>query len=184
MKIFFDTEFTQLVPDTTLVSIGMVADNGKEFYAELTDYNQNLVDDWIQEHVLGNLLFNDREPFAERIGALQFVKADTARVGLELQRWLNEFDTVNLWSDCMHYDMVLFQGLFGGAFSVPSHVNYIGFDISTVMQMFGLDPDISREAFIDRPIDGIKHNALYDARVIQACYHKLQRNRDSYKIVL
>ena len=36
MNIFFDTEFTGLRKDTTLISIGMIAENGKTFYAELT----------------------------------------------------------------------------------------------------------------------------------------------------
>lgn len=184
VKCFFDCEFTQLVPNTTLVSIGIVADNGKEFYAETTDYDQSLVNEWIEENVLENLLLNDFDIVNETVGALTMVKDTTEKVGLKLQEWLNTFDKVEMWSDVMHYDMYLFQGLMGGAFSVPSHVDYIGYDIATVMKMFGLDPDLSREAFIDRPIEGIKHNSLYDARVIQACYSKLQRNRDKYKIVL
>lgn len=39
MKIFFDTEFTGLHKDTTLVSIGMVSEDNRQFYAELTDYD-------------------------------------------------------------------------------------------------------------------------------------------------
>lgn len=184
MKCFFDTEFTSLVPHTTLISIGIVADNGKEFYAETTDYDNLLVDSWIEEHVISNLLLNDFDVFNEQIGALRMVKDTTFKVGMHLVEWLKQFDKVEMWSDVMHYDMYLFQAIFGGAFGVPKHVDYIGYDIATVMKMFGLDPDFSREAFIDRPIEGIKHNSLYDARVIQACYRKLQRNRDKYKIVL
>ena len=37
MKIFFDTEFTGLHKNTTLISIGLVAENGKKFYAEFND---------------------------------------------------------------------------------------------------------------------------------------------------
>lgn len=183
-KCFFDTEFTQLVPNTTLISIGIVAENGKEFYAETTDYDRALVDGWIEENVLANLLLNDFDEVNEQVGALTMVKGDSEMVGLQLQAWLNSFDKVEMWSDVMHYDMYLFQGLLGGAFGVPSHVDYIGYDISTVMKMLNLDPDMSREAFIDKPIEGVKHNSLYDARVIQACYHKLQRNRDKYKLML
>ena len=35
MKIFFDTEFTGLVQNTKLISIGMVDENGRAFYAEM-----------------------------------------------------------------------------------------------------------------------------------------------------
>ncbi len=34
MNIYFDTEFTGLHKNTTLISIGMIAENGRTFYAE------------------------------------------------------------------------------------------------------------------------------------------------------
>ena len=39
MKVFFDTEFTGLHQNTTLLSIGLVAENGRSFYAEFMDYD-------------------------------------------------------------------------------------------------------------------------------------------------
>lgn len=41
MNIFFDTEFTGLHKNTTLISIGCVDENGRTFYAELTDYDES-----------------------------------------------------------------------------------------------------------------------------------------------
>lgn len=184
MKVFFDTEFTSLRPDTTLMSIGLVSDDNKEFYAELTDYDENQVEDWVREHVIGNFMFNDFDPFVNELGSVTLVKGNTGEVERQLTAWLSQYDNVKLWSDCCHYDMVLFQGIFGGAFSVPEHVLYIPFDICTVMEMVGIDPDISREAFIDEPIEGIKHNALYDAKVIRACYDKLRKNQHKYLSML
>jgi hypothetical protein len=35
-KIFFDTEFTGLHQGTTLISIGLISECGKTFYAEFT----------------------------------------------------------------------------------------------------------------------------------------------------
>ena len=185
MRIFWDTEFTGLHKDTTLISLGMVADNGKEFYAEFTDFDPWQVDDWVQEHVLDNLLFNEvEEPFVRILGAETFVKGDIHHIRTALEDWLNRFDMIELWSDCHHYDVVLLQGIFGGAFSIPDHIYYIPFDISTAFKVYGIDPDISREAFIDSPISGEKHNSLYDARVIQACYEKLRRNKYKYQLML
>lgn len=184
MKLFWDTEFTGLKKDTSLISLGMVSDNEKEFYAEFTDYNQNQVDGWIQENVIANLLFPAAEPFVNTVGNITFVKGNSYYVKAHLDVWLSKFKNVELWSDCHHYDVVLFQDLFGGAFSVPEHVYYIPFDICTVMKMLGIDPDISREAFIDTPIEGTKHNSLYDAKVIRACYDKLMRNKAKYQLVL
>jgi hypothetical protein len=36
----------------------------------------------------------------------------------------------------------------------------------------GYDPDISREEFAKYPKE-FKHNAFYDAKIIQLCYNKL-----------
>ena len=41
MKIYFDTEFTGLHKDTTLISIGLVSECGKTFYGECYDYDEN-----------------------------------------------------------------------------------------------------------------------------------------------
>ena len=42
MKLYFDTEFTGLHKNTTLISVGLIAEDGQEFYAEFTDYDITL----------------------------------------------------------------------------------------------------------------------------------------------
>lgn len=44
-RIFFDTEFTGLHKDTSLISIGLVSENGQKFYAEITDYDKSQIND-------------------------------------------------------------------------------------------------------------------------------------------
>lgn len=56
MNLYFDTEFTGLRQNTTLISIGIVAENGEKFYAELIDFDWKQVDDWIKENVLDNFI--------------------------------------------------------------------------------------------------------------------------------
>lgn len=55
MKIFFDTEFSGLHQGTTLISIAMVAEDGRELYCELNDYDKSQIDDWLQDNVIANL---------------------------------------------------------------------------------------------------------------------------------
>lgn len=50
MLIFLDTEFTDFV-DCDLISIGLVDELGREFYAELTDYRQEACSDFVNEVV-------------------------------------------------------------------------------------------------------------------------------------
>ena len=191
-KIFFDTEFTGLHQNTTLISIGLISDCGKTFYAELNDYDKSQVDEWLQNNVIDKLIMS--EP---RIGEDEYYKAARANdnpigndlynsysvqlrgnmetIKNELERWLNQFDQVEIWSDCLAYDWVLFNQIFGHAFNIPKNIYYIPFDICTLFKMKGIDPDISREKYGcgEHYSEMPKHNALWDARVIKMCYDKL-----------
>ena len=58
-RIFLDTEFTGLHKQTTLISIGLISECGKTFYAELTDYDRTQIDEWLLENVIDNLLYSE-----------------------------------------------------------------------------------------------------------------------------
>ncbi len=173
MRVYFDTEFTGLHQRTTLISIGAVSDDGQEFYAEFTDYDEAQVDDWIRENVLAHLRFTENVKRDGPRGVLLdgFV-GDRAYIAPFLGAWLSRWDTVKIWSDCLAYDWVLFCELFGGAFGIPPNVYYIPFDLSTLLKVKGHNPDVNREEFAG--MDGAKHNALHDAKVIRACVQKLE----------
>ena len=162
MKVFFDTEFTGLHANTTLMSIGLVDEEGRTFYAELNDYDKSQVDEWLENNVVANFT-------GENTMNMQQLK-------LELTEWLAVYDSVEIWSDCLAYDWVLFNSIFGTAFDIPKNVYYIPFDICTMMKLKGVDPDINREeyAFGGVPEVAEKHNALWDAKVIRACYENLK----------
>lgn len=174
MKIFFDCEFTGLHKGTTLVSVGLVAENGHTFYAESTDYDYKQIDDWLRENVFKNLRFggNRSTPL------IDFEHYDMCGYNTEirekLEEWLSQFETVEMWGDTLAYDWVLFCELFGGAMDIPKNIYYIPFDISTLLKLEGMDPDYPREE-LGRSVAGVKHNALHDAKVIKACYEKVMR---------
>lgn len=168
MKVFWDCEFSGLHQNTTLISIGCVAESGESIYCELTDYDRSQINEWLQENVIDSLTgvsgLSDKTVFA---------CGDTAHVAKALRSWLENSGEVEMWSDCLAYDWVLFCELFGGAFKIPSNVYYIPFDICTLFQARGMDPDINREEFAGFEGDAAKHNALHDAEIIKACYEKL-----------
>lgn len=177
-RIFFDTEFTGLRQDTSLISIGLVSEDDKAFYAETTDYKMSLVDVWIQKNVVSklHLISNNYSglPTMEQRKELFTIQGTHEQVGIALKKWLAQFDMVEMWSDCLAYDWVLFNELFGGALHIPGNVYYIPFDICTLFKVSKIDPDVSREAFSGM-LDGPKHDSLWDARVIRACYNKMMR---------
>ena len=55
MKIFFDTEFTGLHKNTTLISMGLIDENARTFYAEFSDYDKSQCDNWIKDNVIKHL---------------------------------------------------------------------------------------------------------------------------------
>lgn len=188
MNLYFDTEFTGLHKNTTLISIGIVADDGRVFYGEITDYDKSQVDEWLQENVIDNLYLEEimgkdginpcnivlNEEGNKVLSNDMYVIGTMEQVATELNIWIKRFnEKIKIWSDCLAYDWVLFNHLFGHAFNLPKNIYYIPFDICTLFEIKGIDPDISREEFIGNSIEGAKHNSLYDAKVIKACYERL-----------
>ena len=181
MKIFFDTEFTGLHKNTTLISIGLIAENGKTFYAELTDYDESQVDDWIKKNVIDNLVMKYRDGFYYYItNSETWVKGDKKKIADYLLEWLSQFETVEWVSDVCHYDFVLLIDLlYSHALKMPyGKHNAACHDINQdIAKEFGINEikafDKSREEILEVyevEIDGDKHNALYDAKVIKAIY--------------
>lgn len=168
MKIFFDTEFTGLHQHTTLISIGMVAESGERFYCELDDYDTGQINDWLMENVVKNLWIQQPETVAPP--DVTYVIDNAPGVAEAVAAWLARFEQVEMWSDCLAYDWVLFCELFGGALSIPPNMYYIPFDLATLFKVKGIDPDINREEYAG--LAGHKHNALHDAEMIRACYGK------------
>lgn len=174
-KVFFDTEFTGLHKNTTLISIGLHAENGETFYAELTDYDKSQVDSWIATNVIARLTLPDG--IRDKTYGWT-IKGNKAEVTQFLTEWLSQFEQVEMWSDCLSYDWVLFCDLYGHAFNIPKNVYYIPFDICTLFQAKGINPDINREKYGCGEVysEMPKHNASWDAFVILSCYLKLTRH--------
>ena len=189
MKLFFDAEFTGLHQKTTLISIGVVSEDNRTFYAEFSDYDQSQVDPWIQEYVIARLRFeasldgqdeyyiksrnNPNIPLTKTWNVE--LRGHSSLIGAELGEWLQQygFGRIEIWSDCLAYDWVLFNEIWGGALRIPENISYIPFDICTYFRIMGIDPDINREEFVGITEGIQKHNALWDARIIRDCYEKL-----------
>lgn len=183
MNLYFDTEFTGLHKDTTLISIGIVAENGKKFYAEFTDYDRNQCNDWINENVINNLFLWQIGVTKEFGEDTTYVRGDKEWIFDALGKWLQQFDSVQFVSDVCHYDFVLLIDLFGSAWDLPKNVPPVCHDISQdIARHYGISDaeafDKSREEIVKElcghEIEGRKHNALYDAEVIKAIYNEVK----------
>ena len=178
MRVFFDMEFTGLHQTTTPISIGLISEDGRTFYAEFTDYDKSQIDEWLQENVINNLLTKSYSSGDITSLNTYMVVGNKDFIKTHLTKWLAQFNEVEMWSDCLAYDWVLFCELYGHAFKIPKNIYYIPFDICTLLKVKGYDPDISREEFArfydpSKP----KHNALTDAIVIKLCYERLMKDQ-------
>ena len=201
--VYFDTEFTGLRKDTSLISIGLVSSDGDTFYAEFTDYNFMYVDKWIQHMVIDKL----KHPETVLEGSHWTVEGDTATVREHLWEWLSRYKKdgklIQFVGDVCHYDFVLLVDLLLGdknltAIDLPKEVSPccldINQDIATSIQRMKPD-DVTDEEFNnnfvpvyaafgmsrEELVSGIKsfdgdidkHNALYDAMVIRSIHQNL-----------
>jgi hypothetical protein len=140
MRVFVDTEFTDFI-DCDLISIGLVADDGREFYGERSDFEQETCSQFVRAAVLPQLGADPSRIFTR----------EALRVALLM--WLVQFANEPERVLCFDYggDWELLHDLLDGA---PA-----GWQAHHVGQM--LDPGRMEEYY--REHVG-RHHALVDAR--------------------
>ncbi|MEK0397252.1 3'-5' exoribonuclease, partial [Lactobacillus delbrueckii] len=55
VRYFYDTEFIEDGTTIELISIGIVAEDGREYYAVSTDFDASRANPWVRENVLEKL---------------------------------------------------------------------------------------------------------------------------------
>jgi len=153
MRYFFDTEFYEDGQTIDLISIGMVADDGREFYAINQDAQLHRVSPWVRQHVLPQLpLYGDLWMPAKEIaeGVRQFAQGKP------------EF-----WAYFADYDWVVIAQLFGTMMDLPDHFPKFCMDLKQLAVMKG-NPTLPQQ-------ETGEHNALADARWNQKIYEFLTR---------
>ena len=185
MKLFFDMEFTGLRQNTTPISLGIVSEDGKKFYAEFTDYDESQCNDWIEENVITELLY-DTEKWYEGIADRQ-IQDNKQDISYALKDWLQQFDEIQFVSDVCHYDFVLLIDLLtngGTALDLPENISAVCHDLNMdIARHFHVSDreafDVSREQIIndlcgeEDIVSGDKHNSLYDAEVIRTIWEEI-----------
>ena len=154
MKYFLDTEFMEsgyLFP-ITLLSLGIVAEDGREFYAVNAEADRTLANDWVKQNVIPHL---DSGPLLRHVdighAVLAFVDAGLSKP---------EF-----WGYYSDYDWVVFCQLFGAMVDLPKGWPMYCRDIKQLCVEMG-DPALPKQGKGE-------HNALADARWNKQAYEFL-----------
>ncbi|MBT0565286.1 polyadenylate-specific 3'-exoribonuclease AS [Williamsia sp. CHRR-6] len=98
MRYFYDTEFIEDGRTIELVSIGVVAEDGREFYAVSTEFDPARAGDWVRTNVLGQLpspaskAWQSRRQIRDRL--LEFLTETPGDI--ELWAWIGAYDHVAL----------------------------------------------------------------------------------------
>ncbi len=162
MRFFLDTEFYDrdgALPE--LISIGLVAADGREYYAEDEDWEEHwdhlgyLEDDhWLRKNVRP-YLYQDRKNVKPR----ELIRDD-----------LISFCGANaeFWAWFGAYDWVLVNKLMGGWMKKPRGWPDICHDVATLRRIMGRG-----FAPVRGPDDGPAHHALSDARWTRRVYNEL-----------
>ena len=199
MKLFFDTEFTGLHKNTTLISVGIAAEDGRRFYGVLNDFDRTQCTKWINENVLKGVvedLLSVPLSIENDIGEdgkykdAWIIKGNKRFVSIHLNRWLDwicGYDSIQFVSDVCHYDFVLLIDLItngGTAFDLPGNISPVCHDMNQDIARFYKVTDaeafdMDREQIMndlcgqDYIVKGNKHDAMYDAEVMRAIWREV-----------
>ena len=159
MRFYLDTEFIEAGAEHPiyLVSIGLVSEQGKEYYAESSDFPSNIANSWVREYVFSHLTWKNAKP---RLQIRQEVHEFILDCCGMLSKTKPEF-----WGYYCDYDWVVFCQLFGNMASLPQGWPMYCRDIKQWCDDLG-NPEL--------PIVGKnEHNALIDAHWNYTAWHFL-----------
>lgn len=145
MKYFYDTEFIENGSTIDLVSIGIICEDGRAYYAISKEFDATQADDWVKENVLSKLetdayLYKSRKEIRDDIAV--FIRPDTS-------------SKPQLWGYYADYDHVVLSQLFGRMINLPDHFPMYTRDIKQLCDELG-NPTLPEQK------EG-EHNALADA---------------------
>lgn len=157
-KYFMDSEFYEDGKTIDLISIALVCEDGREYYAISTEFEPGRVSDWVYENVIKSL--PERWPTggspAENYLANLWKSRD--RIRRDILGFCNpeQYGTPEFWAWYADYDWVVFCQLFGTMMDLPKGFPMYCKDIKQFCDAMG-NPRLPEQA------EG-EHNALFDAR--------------------
>lgn len=162
MRYFFDTEFIEDGHTIDLISIGVVCEDGREFYAENRYARLDRANAWVKANVLphlGMVKAHDKQagggitPTQIRDGLLAFVREGDA--------------PPEFWAYYADYDWVVLCQLFGRMLDLPEGWPMLCLDLKQEAIRLG-DPSLPEQT-------STEHHALADARWNAEVFRFLER---------
>jgi len=166
MKFFFDTEFIERGPafPITMLSIGIVGEDGSEYYAINADADHSAANDWVKANVLPHLGDSPPKPLA--------------LIGREIEDFIHDGcgkepyagEKPEFWAYYCSYDWVVLCQSFGTMMDLPDSWPKYCNDLKVELERND-NPKLPKQT-------SQEHNALDDARWTKNGYFWLHRPSD------
>lgn len=150
MKYFLDTEFIEYPCTIDLISIGIVAEDGREFYEISSEFDESKASQWVKDNVIVHLGPNRR------------LKKDIASMILD---FVGQDKKPQFWGYYADYDWVVFCWLFGNMIDLPKGFPMYCRDLKQLCDSLG-NPQLPKQ-------EAAEHNALNDAKHHKKCFEFL-----------
>ena len=141
MKYWIDTEFIERPYTIDLISVGLAAEDGREFYAESSEVDWTKASEWTLQTV---------RPQLEGPGMVR------EEIGYAVRRFVDKDEHPVFWGYFPAYDWVALTWLFGDMNELPFRFPQLCLDIKQWAIELG-DPELPHQV-------GARHDALADAR--------------------
>lgn len=157
MRYFYDTEFLENGHTIDLISIGIVAEDGSEYYAvnKTALWDRIAQDPWLMDNVVPHLPPRTDPDWKTHVEIANDVS----------QFLMPDEDGIELWADYAAYDHVALAQLFGRMINLPPQIPMFTHEFQQAWNAMG------RPALPEQT-DGL-HDALADARHLKACFEHL-----------
>jgi hypothetical protein len=170
MKYFFDTEFVEYPCTIDLISIGVVCEDGREYYAENMDTDWSKASQWVLDNVRPQLnvyrALHDLEVGSDESEKLLECVHVRETIAQQLLRFVGA-DKPEFWAYYGDYDWVVFCWLFGSMIDLPEGFPMYCRDLKQWADQLGAPSD-----GFPKQAEG-EHNALHDARWNLQLFHHL-----------
>lgn len=176
MKYFYDTEFYENGKTINLISIGIVAEDERQYYAINSDFDFEAIETnkWLMENVVSHLPGEVRWTRKGSSETWTFHRDKTHVTYRPLWLIANEIrefiieqdrDQVELWADYCAYDHVLLAQLFGPMVKLPSNIPMFTNDLQQLIRVKGIE--------LPKPNRTDEHHALSDALDVKEAWEYL-----------
>ncbi len=170
-----EKETVTLPATIILISIGIVCEDGREYYAVNTEAECSEASDWVKENVLKKIpQYNKSYKDLRSHGGSDYPKKTIQDIRKELLQFCGQHNNVpeecEFWGYYADYDWVLFCWIFGTMMQLPKGFPKYCRDIKQLMDSYEWRENWKQDNCPD-PKDA--HNALVDAKWNKLLYEKI-----------